>query len=82
MGWEPVRDLMVEIHNGDTTSLTSETVTVLHGTMGPGSRCQAQYGDGNWYPATVMQFNGQQYLVQWDGNGAQGWVQLNQVSPA
>jgi len=47
----------------------------------PGSHCLAQWSDGGYYGATVMQNNGSMLLVQWDDGSPAGWVRYDQTQP-
>ncbi len=51
------------------------------GGLQPGDHCQAQYSDGQYYGATITQFNGKQYEVQWDDGSPGLWLNTDQVSP-
>jgi hypothetical protein len=42
-----------------------------------GTKCMAQWKNGQWYPGTVTQV---QYFVQFD-DGDTAWVQENQIQP-
>lgn len=47
----------------------------------PGSRVTLLWGDGNRYPATVVQVHGNQVLCAME-NGQQQWVEAQQLAPA
>ncbi len=51
------------------------------GGLEPGDHCQAQFHDGQWYGATISQFNGKQYEVQWDDGSPGAWLSTDQVAP-
>ncbi len=51
-----------------------------HG-FAPGSDCLAQWSDGGYYGATVVEQQGNMVMVQWDDGSAASWVQDNQLSP-
>jgi hypothetical protein len=46
-----------------------------------GTRVWAYWTDGNWYPATIKQFQNGQYLVDWEGNPDTAWVPQGHVKP-
>lgn len=47
----------------------------------PGARVLVAWSDGNRYPATVVQAQGEHYLCDM-GNGQQQWIPAPQLSPA
>ncbi|MEZ4406955.1 MAG: sporulation protein [Polyangiales bacterium] len=47
----------------------------------PGAHCMAQWSDGQYYGATVVENNGSMALVQWDDGSAPLWVRLDQMMP-
>lgn len=47
----------------------------------PGARVLVAWSDGNHYPATVVQAQGEHYLCDM-GNGQQQWIPALQLSPA
>ncbi len=47
----------------------------------PGAHCMAQWSDGQYYGATVVENNGSMLLVQWDDGSAPLWVRPDQVTP-
>jgi len=46
----------------------------------PGARVQVKWSNGQRYPATVSQVNGQQYLVRFP-DGQQHWVDVQYLLP-
>jgi hypothetical protein len=47
----------------------------------PGMHCHAQWTNGAFYGATVVQTDGVNFLVQWDDGAAPMWVRADQVKP-
>ncbi|MBX3184025.1 MAG: hypothetical protein KIT72_00760 [Polyangiaceae bacterium] len=56
-----------------------QAASFLTGGIVAGSRVFVMWSDGNRYPAQVMQAAPDQYLVSFEGNGAQQWVPANAV---
>lgn len=54
---------------------------VMPSPLAIGARVLAQWGDGNWYPAAVVQLQGTMVGVDWEDPrlGASAWVQQGQV---
>jgi len=44
-----------------------------------GQHVRAQWTNGNWYGARVLQFNGTHYEVAWDDNSPNLWIGAHQV---
>jgi hypothetical protein len=47
----------------------------------PGQHVRAQWTNGNWYGARVLQFNGQMYEVAWDDGSPNLWIATHQIQP-
>lgn len=59
-----------------------QAASYLTGGIVAGSRVLVMWSDGNRYPAQVMQAAPDQYLVSFEGNGAQQWIPANAVVKA
>ena len=46
-----------------------------------GDKVMAQWSDGRYYPATVVEIDGGQYRVQWDDGSTPLWVARAQLTP-
>jgi hypothetical protein len=55
----------------------------MPGQMGPGAMVFAQWQDGQWHPARIVQTQNNMFAVDWDNPalGASAWVQAYQVRP-
>ena len=69
--------------------VTRDLIGFLEANLTPnrrvGARVSAQWRGGSYYPGTITQVNGDDYLVQWDDGSAPQWTpsaQLASTSPA
>ena len=46
-----------------------------------GSKVTAQYRNGSYYPGTIMQVTGGEYLVVWDDGSPRQWTPPRQILP-
>jgi len=69
---------LIEIHaRADDGSSASRTQPAL----AAGHAVWAQWSDGQWYPATVLNHEGDRVQVRWEGSGSWAWVVAQWVRP-
>jgi hypothetical protein len=64
--------------------ITRELIGWIDASMSPnrsvGAKVQAQWRGGSYYPGTITQINGSDYLVQWDDGSAPQWTPTTQLA--
>jgi hypothetical protein len=64
--------------------LTRELIGLVEANLSPnrkvGAKVQAQWRNGTYYPGTITQINGTDYLVQWDDGSAPQWTPSHQIA--